>query len=193
LKRQRFTGITLRIARDSLRLYCLDLRDEVATITPTLKTEILVHDKPLLLDHIDSSIVEERIAQGDMIFIARHDAHAIACLFASKAQSWVNEIEDRFIVGSSEIYFYDAYTDHAYRGNRIYSSLISTAVHYFKNLSYSTALIFSTAANRISLKGIEHSGFTCYQTVQFYNFFGWKQWTYSTRNKNVASRFSYEA
>jgi GNAT superfamily N-acetyltransferase len=193
LKRQRFTGIRLRIARESLRLYCLDLQDAVATITPTLKTEISIHDTPLHLQHIDSSIVEKRIAYGDKIFVAHHDAHAIACLFASNTQSWVNEIEDRFIVSTAEIYFYDAYTEHAYRGNRIYSSLITHAAHYFKNLSYTTALIFSTAANTISIKGIEKAGFDCYQIVQFHNFFGWKQWTYSTRNKNVASRFSYEA
>ena len=192
MKRYKFSGFMLRISKKSLRLYRLSLKDSFVTITPKVKTDISVYEHPLELGNVDPLVLKERISHGDRVFVAKHQSKPVGYLFAADTDCWVDEIEDRLIVGSGEIYLYDAYTDIEYRRNRIYSALISNAAQYFKNLSYTSAFIFTTASNKISLKGIERSGFSCYQTIRYYNLFGWKIWYYKNRSKNVESRFSNE-
>jgi len=192
LKKRKFLGLTRRILKESLRLYSLDLRNSISSIKSKLAIEISLCDRPLDLENIQPSIIKERLSRGDRIFVAYHRSKPVAYLFTTTTECWVSEIEDNLIIGLDEIYFYDAYTRVEYRGNRIYSCLITSAAHFFKKLFYSNALIFATNSNALSAKGIERSNFHCYQTIHFYNIFGLGIWDYSKRNKFIQSRFSNE-
>ena len=190
--RNRCSKLQMNISRETLRLYSFSLRDPTPGIVPKVEIDIVAYDRPLDLERLQRSTIEERIFQGDRIFVARHHSKPVAYLFAATKSCWVSEIDDRLIIGSNEVYLYDAFTNIEYRGNRIYPSLISNTARFFKELSYSYALIFTTSSNISSVKGIERAGFCCYQTIYFYNLFGRRIWNYKTRSRNVQSRFSNE-
>ncbi len=188
----RFIAPIFRVSRESLKLYCFNLRDLLPEITPEVAVETSVYDRPCKCDLLQPSIVKQRMSQGHKIFVAHHQLKPVAYLFAATKNCWVDEIQDWLIVASGEVYFYDAFTAVEYRGKRIYSLLISNAAHFFKELTYSHALIFTTVSNTRSIRGIEHTGFRCYETIHFYNLFGCRIWDYTLRSNNVQSRFSTE-
>lgn len=192
MKKHKFLGLTRRISKELLSLYFLDLRNSILSIKSKLAIEIALCDRALDLENMRPSIIRERLSRGDRIFVAYHRSKPVAYLFTTTTECWVSEIEDNLIIGLDEIYLYDAYTRAEYRGNRIYSCLITSAAQFFKKLSYSNALIFATNSNILSAKGIERSNFYCYQTIHFYNLFGLRSWDYSKRNKLIQSRFSNE-
>jgi len=175
-----------------LKLYSFKLSDTSPEIRPKVKVEVTTHDRPLELISLQPSLIEQRIAQGDKIFVACYEEKPVAYLFTATRKCWVSEIQDLFIVASREVYLYDAFTIAQYRGNRIYSFLLNNVVRFFKELAYSYALIFSTASNISSIKGIEHTGFQCYETIHFCNLLGMNIWNYKQRNNDIQSRFSVE-
>lgn len=190
--KKRFTSPKLDISRESLKLYSFNLSDPAPEIRPKVEVEVFTRDRPLELGLLQASIIEQRISQGDKIFVACHQLKPVAYLFAATKNCWVNEIQDWFIVESGEVYLYNAFTTAEHRGNHIYSFLISNAAKFFKGLTYSYALIFTTASNIRSIRGIERTGFQCYDTIHFHNLFGLRIWNYKPRSNDVKSRFSNE-
>ena len=192
MKKNKFCGLQFSFSKQSIRLYYLDLNKPIPEIKTQIKTDISFHERPIELENLKPSIVEDRIANGHKIFVAYHLSKPIAYLFAADKDCWVSEIEDRLILGAGEVYLYDAYTYSKFRGKHIYPFLIYNAAKYFKKLSYSKALISSTTANTASIRGIEKAGFSYSQTIDFLNIFGWKFWNYVKGTNNVESRFSNE-
>jgi GNAT superfamily N-acetyltransferase len=192
LIRVRFTKPQFAISSESLRLYAFKLSEGTPQIRPKVIVKVTTHDRPLELGSLQRSIVEQRIAQGDKICVARHSSNPVAYIFIATRNCWVDEIQDWFIVASGEVYLYDAFTSDEYRRNRIYSFLLSHATRLFKESAFSYVLIFSTALNTSSIKGIERAGFQCYEIVYFYNIFGFKIWNYKKQHNGIESRFSNE-
>lgn len=190
--RVRFTKPQLAISSESLKLYAFKLSGSIPEIKPKVTVEVTTHDRPLELGSLRRSIVEQRIAQGDKICVARHRSNPVAYIFIATRNCRVDEIHDWFTVASGEVYLYDAFTTDEYRGNRIYSFMLSHATRLYKESAFSYALIFSTALNTSSIKGIERAGFQCYEIVYFYNIFGFKIWNYKKQYDDIESRFSNE-
>lgn len=175
-----------------MKLYSFKLSDSPSDIIPKIEVEVATLDHPLELASLQPSLIEQRIARGDKIFVACHKEKPIAYLFSATRKCRVSEIQDWIIVASGEVYLYDAFTMARYRGNRIYPFLLNKAIHFFKELAYSYALICTTSSNISSIKGVENAGFHCYETINFYNLFGLKFWNYKQRDNDVQSRFSNE-
>lgn len=168
------------------------LGETVVQIEPKLEIEIRINDQTSVLNLLSQSVIKERISCGDHIFIAFLGGEPIAYLFATSQDCWVDEVKDWLILGSGEVYIYDALTLYEYRGNLLYPSLIVYAAKFYKELSYSHALIFTSALNRRSTIGIERANFYCYQVINFYNLFGFQIWDYKLRSRDVQSRFRNE-
>lgn len=187
-----FTKPRIHISDASLKLYTCNLGEPIPSVEPTIAVEVAIYDTPCELGSIDAAIVKERVSHGDRIFVASYKKNPVAYLFAATRRCWVEEMCDWLHVATGEVYLYDAFTAAAYRGNRIYSFLLSHAAHFFRKLTYSYALIFSTATNLSSLRGIERVDFRCYGTIRFYDVFGLYVWHYNTRSNGIQSRFSHE-
>jgi hypothetical protein len=180
------------IKRETLNLYSLELGKGIPSIEPRIPVEFEMCAHPLELVNAEYEVVKERVASGNLIFIARHRSTVVGYLFASTTSCEVGEIEDLLMIHDGEVYFYDAFTLEGFRGNRIYPALLASASHYFKNRDFSFALIFTRASNVHSISGIEKAGFSSYQVVQFMNEFGVKSWNYSPRSYDVKSHFANE-
>ncbi len=180
------------IKRETLKLYSFDLKGNISCVEPRIAIQFEMCNHPLELDNVQYETVEERIASGNLIFVARYRSRVVGYLFISTAACEVGEIEDMLTVHTGEVYFYDAFTCPGFRRNRIYQALLLNACQYFKDRAYSFALIFTKESNVNSKKGIEGAGFSCYQVIQFANRFGEKSWNYSSRSCDVQSRFGNE-
>jgi GNAT superfamily N-acetyltransferase len=131
----------------------------------------------------------QRNKRRDTALIACHHARPVGYLFATTKDCWIDEIESRLIVEPREVYLYDAYTHPAYRGKHIYVTLLNRAVDSFWQRGYSHALIFASAHNTGSIKGIEQCGFSEYGTVWRLKLFGRNVWNFRITKKYVASHF----
>ena len=187
-----FNKPRVHISDESLKLYACNLGEPISSVEPTVAVEVSVHETPCELGSRDASIIKERMSHGDRIFVASYEKNPVAYLFAATRRCWVHEICDWLHVATGEVYLYDAFTFAAYRGHHIYSFLLSHAAHFFRKLTYSYTLIFTTSTNLSSIRGIERVDFRCYETVRFYDVFGLHVWHYSTRSNGVQSRLSHE-
>ena len=165
-------------SREMLKLFSFRLKESIPEIKPRVEIDVSVHNQIIESDLLPQPIIEQRISQGDRIFLARHRSKPVAYLFAAQKRCWINEVGDWLIIDSGEVYLYDAFTIDDYRGKLIYTYLITNATRFFRNEKYSYCLIFSTVSNINSLKGIQRAGLQCYETVDFYKLFGLKIWNY---------------
>lgn len=173
-------------------MYAVDLEKEICSIEPEVAVDVTVHATPVQLGRVQRSVIESRLEKGDKIILAEYEGKCVAYLFAATGKTHLGEIDDWLIVTSNEVYLYDAFTTSRLRGKGIYPYLITHASVYFKKRGFKHALIFSTASNTASIKGIEKCGFRCYEKVWYRNFLGWKSWKYEIRKRFVDSRLSNE-
>ncbi len=161
-------------------------------IRAKIPVDVSINTSVPQLDMFQKEIREDRSRRGDSVLIAFHESHPVAYLFATTKDCWVGEINDWLLVKPQEVYLYDAFTQPAYRGNHIYSTLISSAADFFKKKSYAYALIFASAHNKNSRQGIERCDFDYYGTVHYINFFGAHMWNFKTTSAYVKSHFKNE-
>jgi GNAT superfamily N-acetyltransferase len=173
-------------------MYALNLDRVIPRIKPAIPVSHVVQQTPVQIDTIAASTQEQRVAKGDRIVVAFIKQRPVAYLFAATSATWVGEVEDWLTIPPREVYLYDAYTAAKYRGQHIYPFLMAVAAQYFKRRGYRFVLIFTTAENTGSMRGIERCGFECYETVDYRNFLGLKSWHYRKGDRHVAARLSNE-
>ena len=173
-------------------MYALDLKNEIYITNPEMVVNLVVHERPVEVRILEKSTVDKRVARGEKIFVCYHQKNPIAYLFAAVSDCWIGEIEDWLVIDPEEIYLYDAFTSPEYRGKGVYPYLICRAVSHFKNRSYKYAMIFATANNTESIRGIEKCAFERYEVVNYRNFLGWKSWHFRVGERHVGSRLSNE-
>lgn len=173
-------------------MYALDLDLVIPGVKPLLPVRYAIHQGRVRIDTVAASVQEQRVAKGDQIFVAYMKQQPVAYLFAAMTDTWVDEVDDWLNIPAREVYLYDAFTVPACRGRRIYPFLMTTAARYFKKRAYRFALIFSTAENTNSARGIERCGFKCYETVDYWNFLGLKSWRYRLGERHVKARLGSE-
>ena len=192
MKISSFQNPSLCIRKEALSLYICDLCDSIKKIEPALVVDISILERPIELENTPKTAVAERLASGQTIFVALHQTKPVGYLSTTTDRCWVGEVEDSLTVAPKEVYLFDAYTFKAFRGKHIYPALITHAAQYYKNRSYTKALIFTSRTNVSSVKGIEKTGFCCSKNIRFRNILGWKSWNHNRKNSDVQSRFSHE-
>lgn len=173
-------------------MYALDLDEVIPGIKPLIPVRYAVHEGPAHMDTVAAPTQEQRAAKGDRVAVAYVKRYPVAYLFAATTDTWVGEVEDWLDIPPQEVYLYDAYTAADYRGRRIYPFLMAATAHYFKKRAFRFAMIFSTADNTGSIKGIERCGFKCYEVVDYRNFLGLKSWRYRVGERHVEARLGNE-
>jgi GNAT superfamily N-acetyltransferase len=175
-----------------MKMYAMDLEEGIRIIEPMLPVDCSVHECSVAPDIVEQSVLQERSVKGDTILVAYFQRNPVAYLFAATTDTWVDEIDDWFHIAPYEVYLYDAHTLPEYRGRRIYPFLMYSAADYFRRKTFHHAMIFSTARNVGSVKGIERCGFKCYEFVKYRNLLGCKCWQYKIGERHVESRLGNE-
>ncbi len=173
-------------------LYSFNISSTIPAFKPRIEVDVSYHDRPITLDSVEPTIIQQRSTRGDKIFVAYHQSRPVAYLFATTKQCWVEEIQNSFVVAEGEVYLYDTFTNVAYRRNRICSFLITNVVQFFKVRKFCYALIFSRASNVQSMRAIERAGFEDYESIYYYNLLGLRMWNFLRRSNDVQSRFANE-
>lgn len=187
-----YTGFSLSVSREHLKLYYLKLNQHQQTITARIPVDVSIGEFVPELEIFDKSIREQRNKRHDTVLIAFYQARPVGYLFATTKDCWVSEIEDWLIIKPHEIYLYDAFTRPAYRGKRIYATLLNHAADFFGQHGYLHALIFTGAQNTSSIKGIEYCGFSEYGSVQRLKLLGRNMWDFKITRRYVTSHFKNE-
>jgi GNAT superfamily N-acetyltransferase len=178
--------------KEVLGLYLHDLSKPIKKIKTELPINIQTLKKPIELENVSASIVTQHITSKQKAFVASYRAKPVGYLFATTSRCWIGEIHDFLTVAPQEVYLFNAYVYRMFRGKRIYRALITHAAQYYKDRSFTRALIFTVQNNTGSISGIEKAGFKCYGYVHFSNFLGRKSWEYSRKNSDSQSYFIHE-
>ena len=192
MKAIEFPGLALTIKQETLELYVRDLGKVINEPKPELPINIQLLKKPLPLENVSPKIVFEHLAAGHNIFVAFYNNRPVGYLFTTTSRSWVAEIRDHFVVAPQEVYLFNAYVYRMFRGKRVYQTMLTFILKYYRKKSYTKALIFTTQNNVNSRNGIEKAGFKRFRYVHFKNFLGRRSWQYSRRNSDSQSYFSHE-
>lgn len=184
------TGFNLSVSHEHLRLYHVKLHQHQRTITARIPVDVSISDFVPELELFDKSVRKQRTQRQDTVLIAFHEAQPVGYLFATTKNCWIGEIENWLIVKPREVYLYDAFTHPAFRGKRIYATLVNRAANFFKQRGYSYALIFASAHNTSSIRGIEYCGFAEYGSVRSINLFGRNVWDFRITETYVTSYFA---
>lgn len=179
--------------RHVLCLYERALQMPVNVVEPMVAIRSVVYDRPAEIRMVQASIAAQRIARGDRLFVAYHENTPVGHLFAAIRECQVEEIDDMLYVEEKEVYLYAAHTGSEFRGKHIYPHLITRASEYFKRESYEYAMIFSTEENARSRRGIERSGFSLYEEIDYRNLLGWRSWRIRIGDRHVRSRLRIES
>ena len=187
-----FQGPALILKKEILDLYIHDLSKPIKKIITELPIDIGTLKQSIELENVSASRVTQHIASKQKAFVASYRAKPVGYLFATTSRCWVGEIHDFLMIAPQEVYLFNAYVYRLFRGKGIYRALITHAAQYYKDKSFTNALIFSTQNNTNSIKGIEKAGFKCCGSVNFSNVLGRKSWEYSRRNSDSQSYFIHE-
>ncbi|MGB3342111.1 MAG: GNAT family N-acetyltransferase [bacterium] len=187
-----FQGPALILKKEVLDLYIHDLNKPIKKIITELPIDIRTLKQPIELENVSASRVTQHIASKQNAFVASYRAKPVGYLFATISRCRVGEIHDFLMVAPQEVYLFNAYVYRMFRGKRIYRALITHAAQYYKDKSFTKALIFTAQNNTTSISGIEKAGFKCYGSVHFSNVLGRKSWKYSRRTSDSQSYFIHE-
>jgi hypothetical protein len=182
----------MKLKKECLKLYCLDLKHPVSPVVPRLSVTIEACKSHPVLWNRSHDTISQRLKHGGSVFVAHHNSSIVSFLFAAVKECWVSEIDDTLVINPAEIYLYDAFTAVEFRGNRIYPALMAHVAQLYKNRSFSHALIFTKINNTASVKAIEATGFSCFGVINYKNICGWSTWDYCKLNGSVKSYFQNE-
>lgn len=187
-----YTGFSLSVSYEHLRLYYLELDQHRHTVSARIPVDVSIGECVPELSLFDKTIREQRNKRHDTVLMAFHNAQPVGYLFATTKDCWIGEIESWLIMRPREVYLYDAFTHPAYRGKYIYATLMHRAGDFFRQRGYSHALIFARAHNTYSIKGIESCGFSEYGSVRRLKLFGRNMWDFRIMERYVTSYFKNE-
>ena len=108
---------------------------------------------------VEPAIVERRFAAGARCFAALVDGQIAAFGWVSRGSAWVGELERAFRLAPGEVYIWDCVTLPAYRGQRLYTALLSCMLATLRTEGVRRAWIGASLDNQSSMRGIGKAGF----------------------------------
>jgi GNAT superfamily N-acetyltransferase len=108
---------------------------------------------------------EPRLRDGQACALVRQGAEVIAYCWLAATPIWVGEIGRAVVPGPDDVYFYDAFTAPAWRGRRLFPSVLARLLSLAHGRGRRHALIFVGSRNRSSRRAIERAQFTLTHTV----------------------------
>lgn len=107
----------------------------------------------------DPAPLRQRLDGGRRCFVMRADGQIAAYGWATRGPECVGELERWFNLCDDEAYIWDCATTPAWRGQRLYSALISQIAHRLAGDGLARIWIGASLRNRPSISGIANAGF----------------------------------
>ena len=108
---------------------------------------------------VDPAILQRRFEGSRRCFAAAVDGRVAAYGWVSYGGEWVGELERRFRLKAGEVYIWDCVTLPEYRGQGMYSALLSFILDTLRAEGQQRAWIGASLDNRVSQSGMANAGF----------------------------------
>ena len=108
---------------------------------------------------VDPAVVQRRFAAGVRCFAALIEGRVAAYGWVSQGSAWVGEMERTFRLVPGEVYIWDCVTLPDYRGQRLYTALLSFMLAALRAEGVRRAWIGASLDNQSSGSGIANAGF----------------------------------
>jgi ribosomal protein S18 acetylase RimI-like enzyme len=107
----------------------------------------------------DPAPLRQRLESARRCFVMRAAGQIAAYGWATRGAECVGELERRFNLGADEAYIWDCATLPAWRGQRLYSALVSQIARRLAGEDLARIWIGASLQNRPSIRGIANAGF----------------------------------
>ncbi len=119
---------------------------------------------------VDHEMMRQRLALGKRCFAAWFQAAIVAYGWVSQREEYIGEQEREIRLESNEAYIWDCATLPPYRGEHLYSALLSYTLHTLRAEGVRHVWIGTSTSNRASLRGFAHAGFRPVVTLTYARF-----------------------
>lgn len=106
-----------------------------------------------------SKMVQERLAGNRRCFVLKHDNQIVTYGWVTRGPEGVGELERRFNLLPTEAYIWDCVTLPQWRGQRLYSALLSELIYRLHNEGAPRIWIGASRENEPSVRGFVNAGF----------------------------------
>lgn len=154
-------------------LWGIDLSDSPRTIAPRLAVrfgEVSPTNAQALaiaMGARELDLIRERLASGRQAFAAFVDDEVAAYCWVSRAPEYIGEQDREIKIAADEAYIWDCATLPPYRGQHLYSALLSHILSALRADGVRRVWIGTAVSNRASLRGFRNSGFVPLITLTF--------------------------
>jgi RimJ/RimL family protein N-acetyltransferase len=150
----------------SLRLYERPLALPTSVPAPP-GVEIAVWDSPEATSRAGAwhAEAQARLRGGQVCGVVLHGSAVVAYCWLACSPVGVAEIDQVVVPGPTDVYLYDAYTQAAWRGRGLFTTLLLHLCAFAGASGRERALIFVSPRNRASWRAIERAGFKKFHTV----------------------------
>jgi len=165
--------------RTKIIIFGSDLSKDVIRISPKIEVELkkcgekefnnMVFEK-----YLTSQLIKNRIKKGDECFIYLKDSKIIHYSWLAFKEIDISEVGKNFNLNNDEACIFDCWTLKNFRGNKLYSSMLTEIKNYLKERGYKRVYIYADQNNKDSVKGIERAVFYKEKTIKYFNFLGKK-------------------
>jgi GNAT superfamily N-acetyltransferase len=106
-----------------------------------------------------SQMVQERLAGNRRCFVLKHDEQIVTYGWVTHGPEGVGELERRFNLLPTEAYIWDCVTLPQWRGQRLYSALLSELIYRLHDEGAPRIWIGASRENEPSVRGFVNAGF----------------------------------
>lgn len=159
------TGTQRRWAFERGTLWVLELSDETPSILPRCPATFgevqreCVESLAIANGLPDPEPILRRLDTGRRCFVAWLAGQIAAFGWLTRGPEWVGELEREFHIQADEAYIWDCATLPAYRGQRLYSALLSHITTKLRGEGVRRVWIGASLDNQLSLRGFANAGF----------------------------------
>lgn len=115
--------------------------------------------RPWVANDLDAEWAQARLRAGRRCFVAVSDGVVVSYAWVSRDCERVGELERVFVLPARDRYIWDCATLPAYRGQHLYTALLTHVLATLKNEGVVRAWIGASRANGPSIRGIVRAGF----------------------------------
>ncbi len=153
-------------------LWGVELTDSPPRITPRIDATC----KPARVDAaaalagamgVDHETVRQRLSAGKRCFAAWFQEAVVAYGWVSRGSEYIGEQEREIKLKADEAYIWDCATLPAYRGQHLYSALLSYILQELREESVERVWIGTSVSNHASLRGFANAGFSPVVTLVY--------------------------
>lgn len=118
-----------------------------------------LEDYAALRADITHDMLARRIRAGHLCFVVREHGRVVSACWSATREAWNDFLGCNILVGTGDVYFYDAYTAASHRGRDLAPLLCAHQLQHFRDAGFVRAVRATVPENAAALRAHAKSGF----------------------------------